>query len=124
MVGIPLVAGTSAGVASDVNSAGWVVGTDRVVTSPGATAIPFLYDGTSTYRLGDLIPARSGWDLLTALSSSAAGISDSGVIVGTGYFSGEYHAYAMIPVPEPGTFGVVSVSAVAAAVWRWWRRCR
>lgn len=110
MVGIPLVPGTTAGNAAAVNSAGWVVGTD-------AGAIPFLYDGVSTYRLGDLIPAGSGWDLLYA-----AGISDDGVIVGVGGFNDEVHGFAMIPVPEPSTFGLASVAAVAAAIWR--RRCR
>ena len=71
----------------------------------------------STYRLGDLIPAVSGWDLLYA-----AGISDDGVIVGIGGFNDEVHGFAMIPVPEPSTFGLASVAAVAAAIWR--RRCR
>jgi hypothetical protein len=31
-------------------------------------------------------------------SSSALGISDAGVIVGTGVFNGQTHAYAMVPV--------------------------
>src|SRR5205809_2256266 len=46
MVAIPLAAGTSLGQAEGVNSSGWVVGTDG-----GAFAVPFLYDGTNTYRL-------------------------------------------------------------------------
>jgi hypothetical protein len=117
MVAIPLVAGTSQGSARGVNSAGWAVGTDG-----GAFAVPFLYDGTNSYRLGDLIPAGSGWDLLTNTSSSAMGISDSGVIVGTGVVNGATHAYAMIPVPvpEPSAFGLVLVPAVAAAARRRW----
>src|SRR5690242_12467142 len=57
MVAIPLAAGTSQGSARAVNSAGWVVGNDS-----SAFSIPFLYDGTSTYRLADLIPPNSGWD--------------------------------------------------------------
>lgn len=93
MVAIPLATGTTQGSARAVNSAGWAVGTDS-----SAFAIPFLYDGAATYRLQDLIPANSGWDLSMNTSSSALGISDNNVIVGTGVFNGLTHAYAMVPV--------------------------
>lgn len=93
IVEIPLPTGTSQGSARAVNSAGWAVG-----TASSNFAIPFLYDGTATYRLADLLPAGSGWDLSTNTSSSALGISESGVIVGTGVVSGQTHAYAMVPV--------------------------
>ena len=97
MVAIPLATGTSQGSARAVNSAGWVVGNDS-----SAFSIPFLYDGTNTYRLADLIPANSGWDLSMNTSSSADGISEDNVIVGTGVHNGETHAYAMVPVaPSP-----------------------
>ena len=97
MVAIPLATGTSQGSARAVNSAGWVVGNDS-----SAFSIPFLYDGTNTYRLADLIPPNSGWDLSMNTSSSADGISEDGVIVGTGVHNGETHAYAMVPVaPSP-----------------------
>ena len=97
MVAIPLATGTSEGSARAVNSAGWVVGTDS-----SAFSIPFLYDGTNTYRLADLIPPNSGWDLSMNTSSSADGISEDDVIVGTGVHNGETHAYAMVPVaPSP-----------------------
>jgi hypothetical protein len=97
MVAIPLASGTSLGQAEGVNSSGWVVGTDG-----GAFAVPFLYDGINTYRLQDLIPGNSGWDLSMNTSSSAQGISESGVIVGTGVHDGETHAYAMVPAaPTP-----------------------
>jgi hypothetical protein len=124
MVAIPLVPGTDRGGASAVNSAGWVVGWDQNVFIPDAKAVPYLYDGKTTYRLGDLIPANSGWNLLTDLGSYAFGISDNGVIVGTAGFNGQVHAYAMVPVavPEPGSFALVFVAAVAAAVWRRWYR--
>lgn len=92
MVAIPLAIGTSQGSGRAVNSAGWVVGNDS-----SAFSIPFLYDGSATYRLQDLIPAGTGWDLSMNTSSSALGISDNGVIVGTGLFNGATHAYAMIP---------------------------
>lgn len=93
MVAIPLPTGTTQGSARGVNSNGWAVG-----TASSAFAIPFLYDGVATYRLADLIPAGTGWDLSTNTSSSALGISDNGVIVGTGVVNGLTHAYAMVPV--------------------------
>ena len=97
MVAVPLAAGTSEGSARAVNSAGWVVGNDS-----SAFSIPFLYDGTNTYRLADLIPPGSGWDLSMNTSSSADGISENGIIVGTGVHNGETHAYAMVPAaPSP-----------------------
>lgn len=96
MVAVPLASGTSQGNARAVNSNGWVVGTDS-----SAFAIPFLYNGTNTYRLADLIPPGSGWDLSTNTSSSADGISEDGIIVGTGVHNGEIHAYAMVPVGGP-----------------------
>ena len=97
IVAVPLAAGTSEGSARAVNSAGWVVGNDS-----SAFSIPFLYDGTNTYRLADLIPPGSGWDLSMNTSSSADGISENDVIVGTGVHNGETHAYAMVPAaPSP-----------------------
>jgi hypothetical protein len=99
MVAVPLPTGTSQGSGRGVNSAGWVVG-----TASSAFAIPFVWNGTATYRLQDLIPANSGWDLSTNTSSSAFGISDNNVIVGTGLFNGATRGYAMIPVgvtPSP-----------------------
>ena len=97
IVAIPLASGTSLGQAQGVNSSGWVVGTDG-----GAFAVPFLYDGTNTYRLQDLIPGNSGWDLSMNTSSSAMAISENNIIVGTGVHNGETHAYAMVPAtPTP-----------------------
>jgi len=93
MVPIPLAPETSEGQANAVNASGWVVGTDG-----GLFAVPFLWDGTATYRLQDLIPTNSGWDLSTNTSSSADAINDSGVIVGSGVINGFVHAYAMVPV--------------------------
>jgi uncharacterized membrane protein len=98
MIAVPLATGTSEGSARAVNSAGWVVGNDS-----SAFSIPFLYDGKNTYRLADLIPLNSGWDLSMNTSSSADGISDDGVIVGTGVHNGETHAYAMVPLTASPT---------------------
>src|SRR6266508_3824883 len=111
MVAIPLASGTSQGSARAVNSAGWVVGNDS-----SAFSIPFLYDGTNTYRLADLIPPNSGWDLSMNTSSSALGISEDAVIVGTGVHNGETHAYAMVPIaPTPTPTPTVTATATATA---------
>jgi hypothetical protein len=108
MVAIPLVSGTSQGTAQGVNSNGWVVGTDS-----GNFAVPFLYDGTTSYRLADLIPPNSGWDLSTNTFSSALGVSEDNVIVGTGVHNGDIRAYAMVPVsptPTPSPSGTPTVT--------------
>ena len=105
MVPIPLPTGTTQGSARAVNTAGWAVG-----TASSAFAIPFLYDGTATYRLADLIPAGTGWDLSTNTSSSALGISDGNMIVGTGVFNGAVHAYAMVPVSNLSLSGRILTS--------------
>jgi uncharacterized membrane protein len=98
MQGIPLPPGTSSAIARGVNSAGQVVG-----IGSSAFAIPFLFDGGATYRLQDLLPPGSGWNLATNTSSSALGISEGGIIVGTGIHNGATHAYAMIPTPPVAT---------------------
>ena len=115
MVAIPLAPDTSLGQADGVNSSGWVVGTDG-----GAFAVPFLYDGTNTYRLQDLIPANSGWDLSTNTFSSAQGISENNIIVGTGVHNGDIRAYAMVPVspsptPTPSSTPIVTPTATPRA---------
>lgn len=110
MTEIPLPAGASSGIARGVNDDGWVVG-----IASSAFAVPFLYDGVSTYALSDLLPAGSGWDLATTTSASAMGISDTGIIVGTGTFEGQIRAYAMIPVPTPGAASVLAIAGLAAA---------
>lgn len=102
---------TSQSSARAVNSAGWAVGTDS-----SAFAIPFLYDGTNTYRLSDLIPSNSGWDLSMNTSSSALGIGEDGVIVGTGVHNGETHVYAMVPVaPSPTPTPIPTATAPPTA---------
>lgn len=93
MQAIPLVAGTSGGSGRAVNSAGWVVGYDY-----GLYSVPFLSDGERSWRLADLIPADSGWDLLTNTSSAATAINDRFEITGTGVRDGQPHAFLMVPV--------------------------
>lgn len=105
MTAIPLPTGTSQGSARAVNSSGKAVG-----TASSAFAIPFLYDGAATYRLADLIPVGTGWDLSTNTSSSALGISENNVIVGTGVFNGAVHAYMMVPLVNVSIGGRILTS--------------
>ncbi|HQU81541.1 MAG TPA: hypothetical protein PKY59_00355 [Pyrinomonadaceae bacterium] len=105
MTEIPLPTGTTQGSARAANSLGWAVG-----TASSAFAIPFLYNGIVTYRLADLIPSGTGWDLSTNTSSSALGISETNIIVGTGVFNGQTHAYAMIPVANLSLGGRVQTA--------------
>lgn len=107
MVEIATPNGTANGIARGVNSSGWVVG-----NASNAFSIPWLHDGTNTYRLADLIPGGTGWDLSGNTSSSAMSISENGWIVGTGVLNGEVHAYLMTPVPEPGTMIVLGLGAI------------
>ncbi len=94
---IPLPAGTSQGSARGVNADGLVVG-----VASNAFAVPFLSDGTTTWRLAELIPAGTGWGLDDNTFSAALGIADDGTIVGTGVLDGEIRAFVMIPAaPEP-----------------------
>lgn len=89
---IVLPPATSQGSCRGVNNAGWAVG-----TAGGLYAVPFLYDGDATYALAALLPAGSGWGLDNNTSSSAMGISEDGIIVGTGVHNGATRAYAMVP---------------------------
>jgi hypothetical protein len=95
MVALPLLEGTGGGFATGVNSAGWVVG--------NVYPDHFLYDGTTMYRLSDLIPAGSGWTFTAGPFITHVSISDNNIIVGTGTHNGERRAYAMVPVPATPT---------------------
>lgn len=105
---IPLPLGASTGSARGVNSAGMVVG-----NAGGTFAVPFFYDGVETHRIQDLIDPASGWDLSMNTSSSALGISEDGIIVGTGIFNGETRAYALVPVPTPGAATLLGATLLA-----------
>jgi len=103
---IPLPAGTTSGSGRAVNSLGWTVG-----NAGGQFSVPWLYDGTTNHRLQDLLPVNSGWDLSQNTSASALGISEGGIIIGTGVFNGQTRAYAMIPtaVPAPGALALLGM---------------
>ena len=107
MSAIPFLTGTTTGSARGINSAGWVVG-----NMSSATSIPFLYDGASTFALDDLIPAGSGWDLVSGTSNAALGIGNNGVITGRGLLNGQITGFAMLPVPEPTAIAFVMLGAL------------
>ena len=99
------------GTAMAVNSDGWVVG-----DISSATSVVFLYDGNQTYLLNDLIPADSGWDLVSGTSNAALGISEDGIITGRGLLNGEITGFVMTPVPEPN-LAVLLIGALLSCLW-------
>lgn len=116
-VEIPLPEGTELGAARGVNSDGWVVG-----TAGGQYAVPFLYDGEQTYRIQDLIPDGTGWDLSTNTVATAMDISEDGCIVGTGMLNGEIRAYVLTPATISGDLngdGVVAVDDLLVLLAAW-----
>jgi hypothetical protein len=103
---IPLPVGTTTGQGRGVNAAGWVVG-----NSSSATSIPFLYDGTQSYRLQDILVNAPGWDLVSGTSNAAFSISDNGLITGRGLLNGVVTGYVLIPVPEPTGLAMLLLAA-------------
>jgi hypothetical protein len=87
--------------------------------------VPFLSDGSTTWRLAELIPPGTGWDLDMNTSSGALGISEDGVIVGTGELDGEVRAFVMVPVGGPTCpsdvdgDGTVAFSDLLAVIADW-----
>ena len=117
MIEIALPTGTSTASGRGVNADGWVVG-----TAGGTFAVPFLFDGTDTYSLQDLIAlGGSGWVLDMGTSSGAFAIADDGTIIGRGMFNGQLTAFAMIrssAVPEPGSFSILGLIAISVVFRR------
>jgi fibronectin-binding autotransporter adhesin len=93
-VQIPLVTGSSQGGARGVNSSGEVVGTDS-----GQYALPYLFDGTSSYLLSSLLVNNTSgaWHLSDNTSSGGFGIADNGDVVGRGYYNGVLTGFVMVP---------------------------
>lgn len=110
MTEIPLPPGASTASGRGANSNGWVVG-----NAGGQFAVPWLFDGTDTYSIQELIDPNSDWDLSMNTSSSALGISEDGTIVGTGLINGQTHAYAAILVPTPGAATLLVAGGLFAA---------
>jgi probable HAF family extracellular repeat protein len=85
--------GTLGGSFSDsggINNRGQIVGNS---TTAAGQQHAYLWSKGGIADLNCLIPAGSGWVLMTA-----TGISSEGLIVGNGLITGHPHAYLLIPV--------------------------
>lgn len=90
-------------VALALNNCGQVVGHAQCVVSGGPLAA-FLWQDGMMHNLNDLIPAGSGWDLLSAMD-----VNDAGQIVGVGLApNGELHGYRLDP-DEPVACGLLAL---------------
>lgn len=116
------LSGGQGSVATGINDSGWVVGfgnSSGVDTSGPASGFSsltalssltqsssaFLWINGAIYDLNQLVPSGSGWVL-----SYAAGINNSGQIVGTGFHNGMQTAFVLTPVsaaPGPAITGIV-----------------
>ena len=82
------------GEAYDINKRGWVIG--DTCGDPACTA--FVYNRHRMFDLNAQTTASgAGWVL-----SHASAINDAGIIVGTGTFNGEDHAFMATPVVVMG----------------------
>ena len=84
------LAGTWASFGLGINASGQVVG--YALTSDNAATLPFLYSGGVIYDLNNLIPVRSGWDLIVAY-----GINYAGQIAGIGTHNGLDRPFLLTP---------------------------
>jgi probable HAF family extracellular repeat protein len=79
--------------ATDINSLGQVVGfASTFANFPSFGGAAFLWENGVQTDLNTLIPANSGWNLL-----SAEGINENGDIAGYGTKEGVQHAFLLIP---------------------------
>jgi probable HAF family extracellular repeat protein len=70
------------------------------------------------FDLNDLIPAGSGFTLI-----SANGINDAGQITGNGITAaGATHAFLLTPVPEPASLTLAGIGLAALLGYGWLRR--
>lgn len=115
MLEIDLPTGASSASGRGVNDGGWVVG-----NAGGVTSLPFLYNGTVTYLLNDLIvEGGEGWDLTAGTSNGAFSISNNGTIFGRGLLNDQLTGFAMVRTVILGDIngdGVVSLQDVAPFV--------
>jgi len=58
-------------------------------------------------------PTAMGWDMVSGTVKTALGISDNGIITGRVLFEGVTTGFVLIPIPEPSTYGLLGLGAVA-----------
>ena len=89
-----------------------------IVGESGGQDRAFLYSDGVLMSLNSLIPSSPRWIL-----EDATAINDSGQIVGEGVNPDGYdHAFLLTPTPEPCTFALLGVGAIALAAYAWRRR--
>jgi len=81
------------GRANDINAFGTIVGTSSSSEGFSGRAVIWRPGETAPTDLNTLLPANSGWTLLTA----AEGINNFGQIVGFGTRNGQTRAFVMTP---------------------------
>lgn len=92
---------------NDINNLEQVVGRRE---EPGQPDVAVLFDPMFGSRdLISLIPDNTRWSHLV----DANGINDRGQIVGRGLINGEFHAFLMTPIPEPGSLALLTVAVAA-----------
>ena len=85
-----------------------------------ASAQAFLYANGAMIDLNKMLPANSGWHL-----DFATGISDTGLILGTGTLTGAQNHTFLLELnatPEPGTWALLLAGCVVAGVRRRFRQ--
>jgi uncharacterized membrane protein len=92
------IAGFNQSEVFDINASRQAVGICHNV--PVGPPAPFFYANGTMVDLNTLLPANSGWNLLSALT-----INDLGEITGTGFFHGVSSGYKLTPVSVPEPLG-------------------
>ncbi len=101
--------------ANSINDSTLVVGASRFNNS---TSYAFIWEDGELFDLNTLIPADSGWELV-----SASKINNKNQIVGTGKINGESRGFLLTPeaksVPEPtSALGVLGVGGLSMVLGR------
>jgi hypothetical protein len=112
LTAIPLLEGAISGEGRSVNDLGWVVG-----YGGSSTSIPFLFNGTNTYNLQDLLTGAdsSKWNMTSGNANGAYGISNNGIITGRALYEGVVTGFVMIPnspIPEPSTYALFGLGII------------